>query len=141
MKKQLIIVALVLVLIITPTLSHADTEKLLWGLGFIGIGSYFAIFGFNVVEKTDEWNTLIPYKQWVEGEERFVTYKVVHYIKHKEEAKDIVLGCIGVGCVAAGTYLVIDYFIDLNKVKNKTGIEVGLAKKRDVAYLLCSKRF
>lgn len=90
MKKQLLIVLLVLALSVNPTFCHAGTGKLLLGLGLIGGGLFLAIDGFS--KGGDQWRE-----------------------KNEWRVPEQVAGLVIIG---AGTYLVTNYFTDLKKEAN-----------------------
>lgn len=74
-----------------------------------------------------------------------VTYEydpiLEHHIVYTEKTKSATEGVIGIGAIAFGTYLVVDYLLDLQKLKQTAGIEIKVANKQDTTYLLCSKNF
>jgi len=74
-----------------------------------------------------------------------VTYEydplLKHHVIYKERTKNATEGVIGIGAIGFGTYLVVDYLIDLQKLKKRAGIEIKVARKQDTTYLLCAKSF
>lgn len=83
-----------------------------------------------------EWNHHITYKT-----EYYVTYRNEHFVTYKKETKSPTEGAVGIASTALGTYLVIDYLINLSRLKEKTGIEIKFAQQKDTSYFLCSKNF
>ncbi|MBA7513272.1 hypothetical protein ES705_05283 [subsurface metagenome] len=71
----------------------------------------------------------------------YCTYKDEHFVTYKTETKSPTEGAIGIGSMALGTYMVIDYLVGLNKLKKKAGIEIKFAQQKDTSYLLCCKNF
>lgn len=69
------------------------------------------------------------------------TYKDEHFVIYKKETKSPIEGTIGIASMGLGTYMVIDYLIDLNKLKKKAGVEIKFAQVKDTSYFLCSKSF
>lgn len=74
-----------------------------------------------------------------------VTYEydplLKHHVIYKEKTKNPTEGVLGIGAIGFGTYLVVDYLIDLQKLKKRAGIEIKVTRKQDTTYFLCSKNF
>ncbi len=83
-----------------------------------------------------EWNHHITYKT-----EYYCTYKNEHFVTYKKETKSPTEGMIGIASMGLGTYMVIDYLVNLSKLKKKAGIEIKFAQQKDTSYFLCSKNF
>lgn len=139
--RKWMIAFLIFALAINPALCQAGVDKLhLGGLVLMVGGTFLAIDGFSTTKKTYEWDERTIDKEWDENGVRFITYKIVHRVEHSNKS-DPVLGGLGLSIFAIGTYSVIAYFVDLKRLKREAGIEIEIAKKKDTAYLLLSKKF
>lgn len=83
-----------------------------------------------------EWNHHITYET-----EYRVTYGTEHFVIYKKKIKSVLEGAIGLSAMGYGSYMIIDYLVDLNKLKKKAGIEIKVTKRKDTTYLSCSKNF
>lgn len=88
----------------------------------------------HVTYETEHW------EEWEVTQN--VTYKTVNHTSYKKKRKDVAEGVVGVAAVGYGTYLVIDYFVDLKRLRDRVGLDIKVVRPQpDTTYLLCSKTF
>jgi len=130
--RRLIIAGLVFILAINPATVYAGLWQLLVGMGLMSSGLFMTIDGFNRIEIDKEDNNGLTWPEMIDG---------YAYKEPEEKIKSGVEGGFGIASICLSSYLLIDYFIDLSKLKKQQSQKIYLIRKQSNTYLVWFKRF
>ena len=114
------------------SVAHAGVWQLLVGMGLMGGGLFMTIDGFDRIKIDKEDNNGLTWPEMTE----WGTLK-----EPEKKIKSGVEGGFGIASICLSSYLLIDYFIDLSKLKKKQNQKVYLIRKQSNTYLVWSKIF